>query len=283
MTKRTKRAIFYIALVIFLFVSYVVVLYAQGYKFNFDDYGFYRTGSVHVKANIGADVYVDGEKAGSTSYLGNSHTVSGLLPGEYLVRLQRKDDYSSWEKKVRVEEGFVNEFSKIVLFPISGEEKEALVLELEAMLYPPALFASPSVSPTKTPKLKPTPKPTASPIPPPNIEPFYLKSDILYKNNGPETNPDELAVNVEGFSLSQDGKKLSYWSGSELWVIWLEKSNYQPARGVGDKERIIRLSRPIIKTIWYQNEDWLVVDDGKVYKVIEIDTRGGVNTIEFIK
>ena len=283
MTKKTKRAIFYIAVVIFLFVSYIVVLYAQGYKYSFDDHGFYRTGSVHVKANVGADVYVDGEKVGSTSYLGNSHTVSGLLPGEYLVRLQRKDDYSSWEKKIQVEEGFVNEFSKIILFPISGEEKEALVLELETMLYPPTPLPSPSMSPTATPKPTPkkTPVPTPSPSATPNPEPYYLKRNVLYKNNGPENEPNQLTVNVEGFSLSQDSKKLAYWSGRELWVMWLEKPNYQPMHEAGDKERIIRLSRSIAKVAWYQNEDWLVVDDGKVYKAIEIDTRGGVNVVEF--
>ena len=88
MTKRTKRVLFYAAVVVFLFASYIIVLYAQGYKYNFSKWEFERTGSIYVKANVGADVYVDGEKDGSTSFLGNSHTVSGLLPGEYLLRLQ---------------------------------------------------------------------------------------------------------------------------------------------------------------------------------------------------
>ncbi|MEX2090585.1 MAG: hypothetical protein WD989_00425 [Candidatus Paceibacterota bacterium] len=284
MTKKTKRALFYTAVVVFLFVSYVVVLYAQGYKYNFSKWEFERTGSVYVKANVGADVYLDGEKNGSTSFLGNSHTISGLLPGEYSVRLARDDQYSSWEKRFEVEEGFVNEFSKIVLFPTSGEGKVALEAELETMLYPPvptpsATASGPSASPTATPK--PTPKTAPSPSATPNPKPYYLLSKILYKNNGSENDPIQLAINVEGFSLSSNESKLVYWSGKELWVVWLKDSNYQPNHKSGDRERIIRLARSVLKAVWYKDEDWLIVDDGKNYKLIETDTRGGVNLVEF--
>ena len=288
MTKKTKRAIFYAAVVIFLFASYILVLYAQGYKYSFEDARFYRTGSVYVKANAGAKVYLDDKLAGSTSFLGNSKTINGLLPGEYSVRLARDDQYSSWEKRFVIEEGFVNEFSKIVLFPVAGEEKEALELELEEILYPPvpSPSPSPSVTPTATPKPPTSPKATkgtatSSPSATPNPEPYYLKNNILYKNNGPENAPTQLTVNVSGFALSPNGNKLAYWSGRELWVVWFNDTNYQPLRKAGDKERIIRISRPVVKAAWYKDTDWLVVDDGRNYKALETDTRGGVNVVEF--
>ena len=267
MTKKTKRILFYAALVVFIIASYVLVLYAQGYKYSFKDARFYRTGSIHVKANVGAKVYLDDKLKGNTSFLGNSKTINGLLPGEYSIRLARDNQYSSWEKRLTVEEGFVNEFSKIVLFPLAGEEKEALELELEEILYPPAPLSSPSprISPTAT----------------PNPEPYYLKSSILYKNNGPESEPIQLAVNVSGFAIDSNGNKLVYWIGRELWVAWLSDINYQPLRKAGDKERIIRISRPVVKAAWYKDTDWLVVDDGKNYKVVESDTSGGVNVVEF--
>jgi len=278
MTKKTKRVLFYAAVVVFLFLSYIVILYAQGYKYSFSEQKFSRTGSVFVRANVGADIYVDGKKIGSTSFLGNSRTINGLLPGEYLIRLQRNDAYSFWEKRVEVQEGLVNEFPKVVLLPISGEEKEALAIDLEIMLYPPTPTPSPSPSPRPSPKTTPTKSPVPSPSP--ITEPIYIKGNILYKNNGPDKDPDQIAVNIKEFSLSSDENKLAYWSGRELWVMWLNKSNYQPIREAGDKERIIRLSRSIVKAVWYKDEDWLAVDDGRVYKVIEIDTRGGVNVVE---
>lgn len=287
MTKRTKRTIFYVAVVIFLCASYILILYAQGYKYSFEDARFYRTGSVSVKANVGAKVYLNDKLAGSTSFLGNSKTINGLLPDEYSIRLARDDQYSSWGKRFVVEEGFVNEFSKVVLFPVAGEEKEALELELEEILYPTLLAPTPSssVSPTATPRPPPAggPKrtPMSSPVATPNPEPYYLKNNILYKNNGLENTPTQLAVNISGFVLSSDDNKLAYWTGRELWVIWFNDTNYQPLRKTGDKERIIRISRPVVKAVWYKDTDWLVVDDGRNYKVLETDTRGGVNVVEF--
>lgn len=283
MTKKTKRVLFYAALVVFLFLSYVVILYAQGYKYSFEDARFYRTGSVYLKANVGVKVYLDNKLVGTTSFLGNSKTINGLLPGEYSIRLAKDDQYSSWGKRFVIEEGFVNEFSKIALFPVAGEEKEALELELEEILYPPVPTPtpSPSISSTITPKPTPKKTPALSPSVTPNPELYYLKSNILYKNNGSENDPTQLAVNVSGFSISSNNKKVAYWTGREIWVMWFGDTNYQPLRKTGDKERIIRISRPVVKAIWYKDEDWLVVDDGKNYKIIEIDTRGGVNVVEF--
>ncbi|PIR41739.1 MAG: hypothetical protein COV30_02115 [Candidatus Yanofskybacteria bacterium CG10_big_fil_rev_8_21_14_0_10_37_15] len=281
MTKATKRGLFYSAVVIFILASYIMIFYAQGYKFNFDDFGFYRTGSIHIKTNIGADVYLDDKKSGSTSFLSNSHTINGLLPGEYPVRVQRKDNYSFWEKNIRVEEGLVSEFSKIVLFPIFGEEKEIFVTELESMLYPSSSLNDTAVL---TPVPKPTPKKSSPVLSPTHLidtEPFYIERDILYKNNGLGNNPSQLAVNVKGFSLSQDNSKILYWSGRELWVVWLKKTDYQPIREADNKERIIRLSRPIKKAVWYLNEDWIVADDGKAYKLVEIDNREKINVVIF--
>src|SRR3989344_790710 len=125
MTKRTKRILFYSAAVIFALLSYVIILYAQGYKYSFSEAKFFRTGSIYVKANEDAKIYMDGKFLNSTSFFGNSYTISGLLPGQYTIRLQR-DDYSFWQKKVSVEEGLVNDYSRIILLPESGEAKENL-------------------------------------------------------------------------------------------------------------------------------------------------------------
>ena len=106
---------FYSAAAIFALLSYVIILYAQGYKYSFSEAEFFRTGSIYVKANEDAKVYMDGKFLNSTSFFGNSYTISGLLPKQYMVRLQ-KDNYSSWQKKVVVEEGLVNDYSRILLF-----------------------------------------------------------------------------------------------------------------------------------------------------------------------
>ena len=275
MTKVTKRWLFYSAVVAFALLSYVIIIYAQGYKYSFSEAKFFRTGSINVKSNEDAKVYLNGKFLNSTSFFGNSYTISGLLPKQYTVRLQ-KDDYSSWQKKVSVEEGLVNDYSRILLLPESGEAKEKLKTEIKDILYP-------TPKPTPTPSAKPTPKPspskTSTPSPSPeSTDPFFVKNGVLFKNmeNG-ET--ERLAYLVSGFEVSPDKRKLVWWSEGELWVIWLSDTDYQPYHKAEDKELITKFSFKIKKADWFRDSDHVVVDSGG-FKVIEIDKRGGLNVAE---
>ncbi len=258
MTKRTKRVLFYSAVVIFAFLSFVVILYAQGYKYSFSGLRFFRTGAIYVKANEDAKVYMDDKFLNSTSFFSNSYTVKGLLPGQYTIRIQ-KDNFSSWQKNITVEEGLVSEFSKAMLLPKSGEAKDNFVLEIKTLLTPPKKSLLPSMPATPT-------------------EPFYIKNGVLFKTmeNG-ET--ERLSYLVSGFALSPDEKKLSWWNGNELWVMWLSDMDYQPYRKASDKDLITRFSTKIKNAAWFRDSDHLVVDSGG-YKVLEIDKRGGLNIIE---
>ena len=273
MTKRTKRILFYSAAAIFALLSYVVILYAQGYKYSFSETKFFRTGSIYVKTNEDAKVYLDNKFLNSTSFFGNSYTISGLLPKQYTVRVQ-KDNYSSWEKKISVEEGLVNDYSRILLLPKSGDEAVALKKEITDLLYP-------TPKPTPTPSVKPTPKPSPSKTPAPSsvtAEPFYIKNGVLFKNmeNG-ET--ERLAYLVIGFALSSDGRKIAWWNTNELWIMWISDTDYQPYHKTGDKDVITRFSVKIKNAAWFRDSDHLVVDSNG-YKVVEIDKRGGLNIIE---
>lgn len=271
MTKRTKRWLFYSATIIFALLSYVVVLYAQGYKYSFSEAKFFRTGAISVKANEDAKVYMNDKFLNSTSYFGNSYAIRGLLPGQYTIRLQ-KDDFSSWQKKVFVEEGLVSDYSRILLLPVLGEAKDNLKKEIKDLLYP---------TPKPTPKPVPSKNPIPSPVLPPageSTDPFYLKNGILFKNmeNG-ET--ERLAYLITGFSLSLDSRKIVWWSGNELWIMWLSDTDYQPYHKAEDKDLITKFSVKIKNTAWFRDNDHVVVDSGG-YKVVEIDKRGGLNIVE---
>ena len=195
------------------------------------------------------------------------------MPGQYTIRVQ-KDNFSSWQKKAIVEEGLVNDFSRIFLLPKSGEAKDNFKAEIKGLLYP-------TLKTTPTPLIKPTPKPSPSKIPTPSpvsAEPFYVKNGVLFKNmeNG-ET--ERLAYFVAGFAISPDGKKITWWNANELWVMWISDMNYQPYRKAGDKDLITTFSVKIKKAAWFRGNDHIVVDSGG-YKVAEIDKRGGLNIIE---
>lgn len=259
MTKRAKKLLFYSAVVVFLFLSYTAILYARGYKYSFDDQKFVRTGAINLDVNTGANIYFDDEFAGTTSFLGNSFSRGGLLPGQYAVRIT-KDGYTTWQKKISVQEGFLIDFPKIMILPETEEERERLIKEIEFILYP-SLSPSPSPSLTPTPQIK---------------EPLYIKNKKLYSS----AKLEPIANNVVGFTISQGGNKLAWWNGdNEVWVTWLGDSNYQPYHKKDDVLLITRFSTKIKRIDWFPDEDHILIDS-LGYKIIEIDTRGGINIIK---
>lgn len=262
MTKRFKRALFYSAVAVFLILSYVIILYAQGYKYSFSDNRFFRTGAVYLKINTSADVYLNDKLLGNTSFFNNSYRLEGLLPGRYTIRTQ-KNNYSIWQKSVTVDEGFVSEFSKILLLPRDEKWLEELEKEI-SLIFPLSILK---------------PDPIIASI----SEPFVIKKGVL-SITGEE--PEKLAESVKGFMLSKDKNKLVWWTANEVWVIWLNDSNYQPYHKKGDRELITRFSTQIKKAAWFKGDDHLIVklnppsrsgQDG--HKILEIDTRGGINII----
>ena len=267
MTKRFKRALFYSAVTVFLVSSYAIVLYAQGYKYSFSENRFFMTGAIYLKTNTSADVFLDDKLLGNTSFFNNSYRLEGLLPGRHAIRVQ-KADHSTWQKSITVDEGFVSEFSKILLLSESDEELVELKKEISLLFISPAPTASAS-------------------------EPFMLKLGIL-STTGEE--PEKIDDNVKGFALSEDKNKLAWWTTNEIWVMWLNDANYQPYHKKDDKELITRFSAQIKKAAWFRDDNHLIIDfnlskrssrpelgtkaERDKYKIFEIDTRGGINIIE---
>jgi hypothetical protein len=287
MKRRTKKVLFAGALVVFALVGYVALMYAVGYKYSFSDARFLRTGAVALRVNTGAKIYLDDVLLGNTSFFNNAFSEDGLLPGNYVLSLQR-EGFSGWSKTVVVDEGYVTDFPSIILLPLSGEEKDKLIEEIKEIFI---LSTAAKATPTPTPKVSPvrskSPVPSISPAPQIK-EPFVLKKNILYRNI--ENELVKLADSVNGYILSEDDNKIAWWTRNELWVMWLADTNYQPFKKINDKELITRFSVPIQDVVWFRGSDHLVAEfelkDVKgrpysSYKVIEIDTRGGINIIEY--
>ena len=281
MTKRGKRWLFYSAVAVFLLLSGLIILYAQGYKYSFSEGKFQRTGAISLKINVAAKVFLNDNLESDTSFFSNSASIDGVLPGIYKLSVQ-KDNYSSWQKSVAVEEGLVSDFSEILLLPKEGEEKQKLSEEI--------LLLFEKLEPMATLEPTPTPKPKTSASPAPAIkDPYVLdvKNKKLLSNAGQRL--EEVADNVLGFQISDNKNKLTWWTANELWALWLNDQNYQPFHKKGDRELITRFSQTIQKGAWFRGEDHIILElearDSKnrpysVYKVTEIDKRGGGNIVE---
>jgi hypothetical protein len=119
MTKNQRLCFMLFFVLLFLIIGPLVVLFAQGYRF--DKYGqiFVYSGSITIKSwPRDIDIYIDGKKQdkGMLSVVNNSYTINSIRPGKYNLKCQ-KDGYSHWEKNVEVHSGVSTEFWNILLFP----------------------------------------------------------------------------------------------------------------------------------------------------------------------
>ncbi len=250
MTKRTKRWLFYSAVAVFLLLSGIVILYAQGYKYSFSERKFLRTGAISLKVNRNAKIFLNDELQGNTSFFNSAYGIDRLLPEDYRLAVE-EDGYSTWQKTAVVEEGFVVDFPNILILPEEGEKEQKLFEEVDLLFKEVEL------------------------------------SKISSKSMGEI--PTEVTKNSRGFRFSENENKLAWWTLNELWILWLTDQNYQPFHKKGDKELVTRFSTIIQNAIWFRGEDHLVLElerfDSKnrpysIYQVIEIDKRGGVNIVE---
>ena len=122
MSKKTRWIIFYIAVIVFFAASYVTVVFALGYQYDFSARAFVRMGSFRVVANTDADVSINDKRVGSLSFLGHSFSKGRLLPRSYTVRLHR-DGYHEWKKNVEIVAGRFEDFPKVVLLPEKFEKE----------------------------------------------------------------------------------------------------------------------------------------------------------------
>lgn len=263
-----------------MLLSYVIILYAQGYKYSFSEGEFQRTGAIALKANTGAKVFLNDKLEGGTSFFNNSFSIDRLMPGRYKIAVQ-KDGHSGWYKNTTIEEGLVVDFPHILLLPEEGEEEQKLFEEVDL------LFKELELVPTL--KSPTTSKNKLSPSPTPIKDLFVLdsKTGKLYRNT--DQNLEEIAQNVKGFRLSKNENKIAWWKANELWIMWLTDQNYQPFYKKGDRELITRFQIPIQNGTWFRGEDHIILEleqidlKGRpysIYRVVEIDKRGGVNIIE---
>lgn len=124
--ERAKRLIFFWFLaVLFFLVSPAVILYSQGFIFDFKKGIFVHSGTITFKSNPQAiDVSLNGEKKQSQKKLdliNGSSNISGIFPGDYNIEISA-EGFQSWNKKAPVHSGLSSEFWNIVLARKSYEK-----------------------------------------------------------------------------------------------------------------------------------------------------------------
>jgi len=111
---------------IFFAAAPTIILYSQGYRFDFETRRLTQVGAFYFDVHPPrAQIFVDGEHVGETSrFIGNSLS-KNLLPKTYQVSIQ-KEGYIPWQKNLNIAPRQVTEAKNITLFPreISFEARQ---------------------------------------------------------------------------------------------------------------------------------------------------------------
>ena len=271
MKKGTRRLLFYMSFALFIVAGYFLVLYAFGYKYDFADAKFIKTGSFEIKTESGVEMYVDDQLSGQTSFLNSSLVKNRLIPGDYFVQLQ-KPGFQQWQKYVTITEGLLTEVDNVILLPEKFDE---------------AVVATSSFSTISKVKFNETENTvTVYGKTDKNIETISLLDGVrptpkVSAQNKPTLSPSMSPI-PDLTGVSPDGNKKLTIDNNEIWVSWLNDSNHQPFMSAGDKISVTKFSQPIGDAQWYKDSEHLILGVGfpgqpQTIKFVEIDNRGGIN------
>lgn len=114
MPKKTRRILFLIAIAAFLAIGFMVIMYAQGYRWDFQANIFLLSGGIYLEsAPKEAAIFLNDKPLNEqTPFL-----IKGLLPfRKYKIRLE-KDGLQNWIKEFEIKPGDVAQAKNIILFP----------------------------------------------------------------------------------------------------------------------------------------------------------------------
>jgi len=120
MTKRTRKILFFVFFLMFLFIAPLIILYYQGWRFDFEKKSLTQTGGIFLKViPKQAEIYIDGKLVKKTDFFFGSTFIENLLPKKYKIQI-KKEGYYPWEKVLEVKEREVTEAKNIILFPVKS-------------------------------------------------------------------------------------------------------------------------------------------------------------------
>lgn len=118
MTRRARRTIFYLLVLLFLVLGTGLVLYAQGWRISFTTWRAEKVGAILVRPYpTNATITLAGKPiANQAGFLSQDTLMSGLLPGNYALTLAAPG-YHDWTENAAVFPSLVTEFKYAVLVP----------------------------------------------------------------------------------------------------------------------------------------------------------------------
>jgi PEGA domain len=119
MRYKTRIGILIGAILVFLILAPIVILYTAGFRYNSKKQRVEKVGIIFVRSRpSGADIYLDGKKRSETT----PARLRNLLPGDYDVKIS-KNGYSDWEKTLPVGSELTTFAESVALFKNADPEE----------------------------------------------------------------------------------------------------------------------------------------------------------------
>ena len=117
MTKRSRTILFLFLGAVFLLGTPTIILYSQGYRFDWQERRFSQVGAFYFNINPArVEVFVNDQFMGRTTRILGTTLTKNFLPGIYLIRIE-KEEYHPWEKRLQIFPRQVTEAKNVVLIP----------------------------------------------------------------------------------------------------------------------------------------------------------------------
>lgn len=291
MSKRAKNLILISSFLAFFILSYLVVLYAFGWQFDFKNLKWLETGGLLIKANMeGIQVFVNDELKGKTSFFSNTFVQKNLLPGGYGL-LFKKDGFPVLSKKIEIRSGEAGQLIHLYLanaaeisdFIANSEPKKEnpdyFINRADGLLY--RRFESEKLEKISSESVY--------------IKDFRLKvlqEDIYLASSDPDA-PGVFLLDQKGqwlkthsspandLILSPDNKKMAIVGPNEITVLWLKNENEPPYFEKNHKETVLKIGEKIKEALWFKT-GWHIIyltESGGTY-FLELDQLGGRNDVK---
>jgi len=295
MTRRTRRIIFFLFLMVFIILAPLITLYAWGYSFDWEEKTIVATGGIYLRTHpSGAEIYINDKLRGKTNKF-----IRRLVPKLYEIKII-KDNYHSWQKNLLVEPRLVAKANNILLVPFNPKislitKDDKIYEEIYSSLKNPDKEKTYFFSQNTLYDLNDSPPSVLAS----NVLNYTIyKNGILYLDyftgkiyeldlTSLESMPFFEQVfpsfNQGKWILSNDGKKLLCQKDKSIEILWLEEViNNSVVREKGDIERIY-FEQAISDVIWYgKTNEHLIISTNNSILITELDNRPSRNTINFI-
>lgn len=286
MTKSQRKLLFWTAVLVFLVMSPLAVLYAVGYSFDFESHMFVKTSSLRFVANTNAEVFVNGKSWGGLSFFSKSLSKSRLLPGEYRIEL-RKPDFITWSKTIHLDPSQFTDFPRIVLTPqnLKADPIATISFDPQAIALESGSLMAVSRTINKAQKNQVL-IPRVSLIDPGNASVSYVPTEqatsILRGVEFDRILPNYLdqAGHIIGDQLHirefyGDGR-VAWFNEKAVFITWPVATAFQPFIKAFTTSSPILFDEPIREVAWHNDGEHLYVLSGTSLYFVDIDFRGTI-------